>query len=270
VRRRRKTKYVWLPTQNGRQFGVDSTHGFSNGVSLAISLGGAIGSDNIIGWYAPLADVPQDDITNALATEGIGEVINNEYVLKRIVGKCFCWIDLHNSTGSGLVGEQIAPFPVVVTAGMFIARTDPNLPTQPIAAPTAGQALYAPNANHLIREPWIWRRSWILSPCNFGVGLPQMTGSVEGVINTGTAYGGGTFPANNAMFGSVMDGPHIDAKTGRRVRLNERVWFAASATPFAAQAWGPNVDTISGAVFFYNDFRFLGALRKPRARSNFA
>jgi len=259
VRRKRKTRYTWLPIRNGRTFGEESADAAYQDFILDIPING----DVVVGVTPVVADTPQGTITTT-ETEGIGEIIGNEYVLKRIVGKCFVSWTNTNAT-SGAVGiDVLEDAAVLVTAGFFVARAEVGNPDQPIALGES-QILYNPQSAFLTRQPWIWRRSWILGTGGFGPGLSEDIGTT--FPQGGVFRGRGSWPINNAGYGSVQDGPHIDAKTGRRIRLEERLWFAFSGS--LLNGIGTEASMVP-QIEVTLDARYLGALRRPRGRSNFA
>lgn len=247
VRRKRKTRYTWLPIVPGFEW-TDKGNSCVNRFILDIPTDGSV----IAGAVPVLEDQPQDPGT----AEGIGEQVGNEYLLKRIVGKLF----LSTTYAATTTPEQKNYRPIIVTAGFFVARADPTNFSGPIGA-AEGPGLYSPLEANLTRQPWIWRRSWMLGPGGFNF---NGVNPVDQVVPQGLD-GQLSWPLNNYT-GSVLDGPHIDAKTARRIRLEERLWFgiaaaSASTIGFTDVAAFVNVDL---------EARYLGAMRRPRGRSNFA
>lgn len=243
MRRRRRTKYTWLPVIGTA---LEGAGGFIDkwGRDFIVS-----GSTDGAGLVVPLtADLPRnEDIVSA--DEGVlSDAIGQEWFLKRLVGKCFVHFDNPGAAQASIIK---------VTAGFFVARADAGTATVPIGAtatwaagfaPTVYNA-YDPEANATIREPWIWRRTWLL-------GNPA--------IVTDTNWPKGIFPAHNAGFSSSLDGPHIDAKTARRISNDDRLWFAASCCTL------PLGDAVGFAdASIHLDLRILGALRKAHNRGVF-
>lgn len=261
MRRRRKTKYTWLfnTGTDGPSGGVIAED-FWNGRDFGTILVPTNGASTI--QVQPLIlDTPSDDDTSRNHPKSV--YAGNELFIKRIVGKW--WIHqaqlANSSTGS-----------VAVTAGIFVARSDDRTPPDaaanptPIgwpqtgailptityndAAPEARQAIdaYNPASTEAIRQPWIWRRQWIFS----------------NVLTTDGAQLN-TFPQNTAGYHSVLDGPHVDAKTARRIRDEERLWAVVSIRNYPVNITATN----AAAVGVYFDYRVLGAARRQRARSAF-
>lgn len=246
--RRRKSKYIWLPGLGSPEI-TDIPESADNGFSFSCSAQdrGAIAT-SAFALFPILEDTPQEVTSTQENVPNIVDFIGTDYVIKRIVGKVF------------LEALQVAadtPPTAIVTAGFFVARAEDANPVVPIEANNTTQAVsnYDPNFVDNIREPWIWRRSWMLSN----------TGSTNASTNAFR-----TNRSNNMEYGSIQDGPHIDAKTGRRVRNDERLWFACSARiPTTDSAELTNDPAISIVVNGYLDVRVLGALRRARNKSNF-
>jgi len=241
--RRRKTKYQWLFNTGtiGPAANIEDTH---SGRELTVSA--PANGTSAISVADLLLDTPSDEAPVNLP---MGVFQNNEYVIKRIVGKCFGAIDQSAAITGG-------PRRVILTCGIFVARAGDaddgaGAENVPIGFLVGNQAVdnYSPNRAETIREPWVWRRQWILE------------NQVVAAGNPGTA----SFPTTTAGYGSVADGPHIDAKTGRRVGSDERLFFAASARNFPPNATADD-PTI---VRVWIDYRVLGAMRRTRGKSAF-
>lgn len=185
----------------------------------------------------------------------INDILGQEYALRRIVGKLHLW---WQDTTNGATPQDL--YTAQIAAGFFVARagTDPNdLPEGAVnnsvtsfitGVDTFKQ--YSPMSAGAIREPWIWRRTWVLG------NPPASDGNL-----TQTR---GVLPVSNIDYGSVLDGPHIDAKTRRRIRQDERLFFVMT---------GRMLDGGGGTVSLnFNwtlDVRLFGALRKARNKGAF-
>jgi len=195
--------------------------------------------------------------------------LGNEYFLKRIVGKVL--VSFETPLVAGTFSNNVPA--AQVTCGFFIARAgdgdDPNGGANvPIGFGNGFSYLrdYNPDIPDAIREPWIWRRQWIL-------GSARMRRYLEGTADGGTVppqfwpvvYA----PPGTWGYGSVADGPHLDAKTKRKVGNDDRLWWAMSFQPYPRP----------GATFPYTgaviecrahlDYRIFGSLRKARNRGTF-
>jgi len=227
--RRRRARYTWFPNIG---FQGDNPQDDISGFPFTIAVPTAAESLSLVQIFDLIPDFTQEEPTTT--DNNLSDFIGNEYILKRIVGKCFAAVSESNAAGA---------VDIIFGAGFFVARADEAAPQTPIGSSgTDGMLNYAPLGNHTIRHPWIWRRVWKLqnpaSPIQQGV-ITTMSG------------------------GSLQDGPHIDAKSARRVRQDERLFFAIQAGNVGAAA-GAELD-IGG----YLDYRCLGALRKAKNRSAF-
>jgi len=230
--RRRRTRYTWFPVLGTDFEDPDRTLAgfpFNIGAPTTEGLGPV--------FLTPLIADNQQEIATT-NNDNLVDFVGSDYFLKRIVGKIYAF-------ASGNAGS---PPTVNFGAGIFIARKDSTNNDTPLGSSAGTEAdvnfgvLDAAN----MREPWIWRRTWQLR--------------VGGA--TADFAGGGLQSTYQA--GSVLDGPHVDARTARRVRNDERLWLSLqAATVLIDGATDPaNID---GWV----DLRFLGALRKSKNRSAF-
>lgn len=225
MRRTRKAAVVWLPNDGGNtlQAGTNVFKQFQLDIPGPPSIG-------VTGIIPLTVDFPA-----ALGTQDtLSDYEGSAYRLRRIVGKCFVTAeqDAEPPTGS--------PSGCIVTAGFIVLRVDPN------GSPLAGLAAFASYSPQLLdseRDPWIWRRSWILSN-----GSLQLTGGATGF--------NATFPFTNTEYGSVADGPHIDAKTARAVKDEERLFFVASGIALD----GAQGTSIAARVIL--DYRLLASMYK--------
>lgn len=239
--RKRKTRYQWLHitgTQGPGADITDDTAGRDFG-GLAVPANGT--------EVAQIVDLLEDEAPEEQASGlPMGVYENNEYFIKRIVGKFFI--------ATSQVANATAPEAVLVAAGLFIARSeDSNIITdEPIGAfgTTATRDNYSPFHVENNELPWIWQRTWILSNQKSTVGSGQ---------------GNETFPSNTAGYGSVMDGGHIDAKTARRVKKGERLFAIVAARQYPLNA----TSSTNATVRAYIQYRVLGAMRKGHNRSAF-
>lgn len=251
--RRRKTRYTWFPQigAQGSTPGDDTTLIRVQPTAVA-STGDP--SDPIL--FPVIPDAPND--TPATNAEHLSDFIASEYVLRRIVGNYYVGAPSFINTVTQDVVQSYA-----IAVGFFVARCDDEAAgfTSPIGATTVAERRqnYGPLAVQTTREPWIWRRTWVLSPRLF----QATTGAPAQATTTGVAAG--NYPANNYT-GSVAEGSKVDAKTVRRVRGDERLFMAVQSQIL-------EVDSPSGSGLVlgdhFMDLRFLGALRKATQRGVF-
>lgn len=209
IRRRRRRKFLWLPTLGLEalplgQAGDVYWDTFSNALN-------ADGSTTIV-VRDLVPDFPVDATNPPSITPSITEFIRSGYILRRVVGNIYCHIDA-TSNGSG--ADSIAA--VAVTYGMFVARTEQNNPLVPVGA-VAAIDNYGPQDVDCVREPWLFHRNFILSH-------PPSIGAIP---NNGETR----FPATSAGYGSAFEGSFVDQKTLRRVDGDDRLFHVVQVRPY--------------------------------------
>lgn len=228
--RRRKPTVVWLPTIPFANPEQQEVGPFISG-SIIVPGNGGIVSDLIgLTFDFPPEMAPTADFTSLSDFEG------SAYRLRRIVGKCFV-----SATQEAPAGGQpnSRPGGILVCAAFIVLRVNEET-GNPLAA---SNDQYNPLNNDNIRDPWIWRRSWLLSN-GLGAGADQ------------PQYG--EFPFSNVEYGSVWDGPHIDQKTARVISNEERLFFVLGASTLNS------VHTENAHVHYVLDYRLLASMRKQQ------
>lgn len=186
-----------------------------------------------------------DDTTAQYTLRDLTE--GQDWVLKRLVGKAHFWA-LADSFVPTVDWEMLK-----LTLGFFVARA---IDEQPSDIDLVSAEVDPQNVDN-IRQPWIWRRSWVLAN-------PVWTRTASAPI------GGFDFPTSNMEYGSVADGPHIDSKVSRRIMRDQRLWLAASVTginnsgSLSVSSTDP-LPRVSGLI----DLRVLGAMRRSKDRPAF-
>lgn len=148
-------------------------------------------------------------------------VSGSEWSLRRLVGKVF--VSVKEADGSQLTSQRAEL--IECGFGIIVCNTDED------GAPLTDFNEVNPLAQQAAEDPWVFMRHWILGTA------PQNNSAVFvnslGVAATKSAFAGG-FPTSNVGYGSVMDGPHVDAKTSRRIRRDQRLFsvFATRPTRF--------------------------------------
>lgn len=255
--RRRGARYTWLPTL-GTAGPTEGDNSSGRAFTLGVNVDGS--QDTVISAITFDEPLEGDDLAT---NTPLGTVLGNEYFLKRIVGKLHAGFRPIVSQND----DPSRPNAALFGAGFFVARA--NDTSQGAGSPIGSASIservenYSPLSEDTIREPWIWRRVWTLG--NHAKVRSQINPNLTFMAVNGDA--GPLFPPTTAGYGSVADGPHIDAKTARRIKQDERLWFVVSARTWPAgdQITPDNPGIING----YLDFRLLGALRKARQGSAF-
>lgn len=251
---RRRRKFTWLPTVGTVGFSPEEPANsaiISEVIVENVPNGEFLGTpDSVV--FPIINDFPQEpfDSNQGSTTEGIGEIIGNEYVIERIVGELY----VGYTAGNGTSGNAT----VLVCAGIFVARSDSVQPAAPIGLTATN---YSPLALQNIREPWMFYRTWLLSGGFAQVGNPFATASATGLNAVGRTNNGQNAGA------SMFEGPHIDVKSVRRIRQDERCYLTISA-----QGYNPLGDastTLTGKLEIIMNIRALGALRQAKSRGAF-
>lgn len=255
MRRRRRTRHTWLPTI-GDLFDDENVVTATQVGTFQVPATGLIATEII-----PLtADTPAEPVDATVTGHTMADIVGSEYILRRIVGKIHIFPQWAFATAfTHVSGMRVA-------AGFFVARAeDTNVDAAlPVGAgnndPTAINRSYSPLALSTMREPWIWRRKWI-----FGNYLEEARIKNLAAQNSATQIiGYEAAVPNNTWAGSVLDGPHIDAKTVRRVGQDDRLWFAISAQAVDQPPASTNIP-----LTYELDYRLLGSLRKAKQRGAF-
>lgn len=253
---KRRKRFTWMPvlgtkisniepddgrTVSGRAFGIDVFPPSGD------PFPGSQGSQNVL-IFPLIPDVPIDGTVAADQILPLEAIIGNEWFCERIVGSIFVGFRTPDT------GELRARS-VLVTAGVFVARANDQGSgggvDQPIGSASAAERRdnYGPQSVDAIREPWMFRRSWMLG------GAPDIAQAFS------------FFPTSNVFYGDMRSGPHIDVKSVRRIGQDDRLWFAVSTV-----ALGPRTgveETFTQGVQGYVDVRILGNTRKARNDGKF-
>lgn len=257
---------MWLP-ERGQFIGPDTeTSNISNGFEFTLLVPGPSAVPNIITSIFPLVtDIPiDDDAFQGDSIRGLADIVGHDYFIKRIVGKMFAARrELDLPTAGGQLELVSTSKPTVFGAGLFVAKANDSDSgggaDQPVASATPAERNdnYSPLELDAIRDPWIWRRTWVLGAKGLNVVYDPA------VTARNVAY----WPPSTTDYGSMADGPHIDARTKRVVRHKDRLWLSVSAFALSDAEDQPN--TNSGFVSGYFDYRIFGNIIKPRNRGNF-
>jgi len=201
--RRRKPRVVWLPPTNANSLGANATSGYQ---IFVVDVTGTTG-DFAVGEIPLTIDAEGQDPL-AAGTVSLSDLNNSGYRLRRIVGKIFAFQRQQAEPGS--------PTDVAVTAGIIVRRVDPVTGVS-LALQTNAEEV-SPGEIRNYPDPWIWRRTWILSD-------PSSRDPVDNLPGQQTANFGPEGPC-----GGNADGPHVDQKTARIIGPEERLFLNVSST----------------------------------------
>jgi len=235
VRRfKRRSRVTWLPNI-GQTAETDENLGIIYG-AISCSAAGTITTVT-----HPLVKDEQPEQT----TESLAEWTQGGYLLKRIVGKFFC--GMHQKAPEE---GAFTPGFAVLSAGLEVLRCSSDNNPMGAAAPEQN---YATILEGNETDPWIWRRDWILANGNAN--------------DTSTAAEAWEWaPYTNAEYGSVMDGPHVDVKVGRRIGPEERLFL--SLTTFPRNGFATAAVQEDGNIEYMFIYRVLGVPIRSTNRRN--
>lgn len=224
--RRGKPRVVWLPNTNANSVGAVPT---STVQSFVVEPSGILG-DFAVAEIPVTIDSDQDPI--GAADVSLADIFSSGYRLRRLVGKLFI--------SCTQLAEDNAPV-ILVTAGFIIRRAD-NTGTS-LALQVGNAQNLSPGDIENSSDPWIWRRAWLVRN-NLATSAPLLW------VNT---------PSNNYSpgYGSAVDGPHVDVKTGRIVSQEERLFLDVSAMIIVAGG-DPQITT---QIRVLSDVRALASMR---------
>lgn len=231
--RRRREPVFWLPVTGQSPTTSTKPDLFLNQVTVTVP---AQTYDTNLFVREPFDIEPLDTAAGPGLPGDLIYTTAQEIFLKRIVGKIFVAYSADGTPGT-------PPVTIIAGVGLFVART--SYVGGPIAAGAYDPGFdYSPLATSTVKEPWIWRRTWILQDYGTGNRADQ------------------AFPQSNAGYGSVLDGPHVDAKTKRRITNDDTIFMAFDVANLSGA-------TVQGHATFWWQLRGLASTRKPHNRGNF-
>lgn len=211
--RRKRKRVLWLPNEVPQTEGQPRVNFVNGNINVLAVLGGI---NTVI--HALTVDYPAEAIQAAgPQPPTVADYTRSGYRLERIVGKFHCGM-------SQLLGDgQVTFFPTscLLALGFIVLRVD-ELTGAPLRAATPDQ--YSPLVDNNERDPFLWRRTWLLAN---DVGIPLAT-AVDPLSNG---------PRANSDYGSTWDGPHIDTSSRRIIRDEERL-FAVVSTANTSKVTG--------------------------------
>lgn len=256
--RRRRRNGTWFPVFAGQY--TAGTGGTFNPAGIGFAFSNVVEGNNLA-VSALTYDEPREPGAVQTSTTSLLDVLGEEWFLKRIVGKFNVarFVDPANDPATD------AGPPVLACLGFFVARADQTTPNVPNGFNSLTQAevyaQYNPLAAQTQREPWLFRRTWLLGGNTNGQQI-QNVGGTNFVFPTTLT---GAFPSANWQFPGTFDGPHLDIRTRRRISSDDRLYaaFAVEAAIFGISA------VVTTNVTAFLDYRIFGSPRRPRNRGNF-
>lgn len=253
-RRRKRRTGLWLPVlgqsfeQSEGETYYDGSHNFT---LLPVNNHNADGP--IVEVHPIVKDATQtpEAVFGDTASTFRDLVNGQDWTCQRIVGKFHARVYPSQSQDTNDSNEYWAF--LKVSLGFFVARASDDEQAQPDLYTNE----FDPNQLNNVDNPWMFRRTWILKN-------PQTYVTPELFSNDSD------FPQTTAGYGSVLDGPHIDVKSKRRIKRDERLWCVIAAAGFngtqittsVAEGQQPN---LRGNL----DLRVYGGLRRPMKSAQF-
>lgn len=243
--RRKRPKVAWFPTFGGEENVQHDAEPWA-GVEAEVNFDTSVPGDGVIYNAFPLTfDASKAALDAAQSTNvpTIRDIVQgNEWRLRRIVGKAFI------STWHSTLGSSYTSL-LDVALGFIVCECHDD------GTPTTDFNQVNPLAQDSMEDPWIWRRRWMLNPF-----APVVQNLATSSQNNPGLWG---YPQTTSDYGSVADGPHIDAKTARVIHRSERLFAIVAARRFSN--WGaddpPSPGFADTGLRLFLDYRLLGSLR---------
>lgn len=265
MRRKRRTRYTWFPIIGSDGPGETGDDFNTLHAELTIAPDGS----TTVAINPLIPDVPLEG--NAIPTGSPGQLVGalgQEYVIERIVGNCF----LSVSGPADDAPAAVFPKTFLIGVGIFVARANDDTSGggagQPIGSATAAErnGNYSPLSPDPIREPWMYRNTWLLA-----TGRQDSNPNAQWVHFNGDGQQAGISLHTTNTYSSGKAGPHFDVKSVRRIHTDERLWLVLAARTLDNEfvpGVQPNTVLPEGVAMVF-DYRVLGALRRAHNRSNF-
>lgn len=233
--RRRKPRVVWLPPTNANS--LDSGTGTNGYQIFAVDVAGTTVGTFAVGEIPLVIDAEDDDPLGA-GTVTLADVESSGYRLRRIVGKIFCFQRQRQDING-------PPDKVLVTAGIIVRRTDPTSGLSLALGNANAAELLSPGQIRNFADPWIWRRTWVLSDESSVGQAAQFPRQASSNIGPEGPCAGN------------LDGPHVDQKTARIIGPEERLFLNVSSTILNPGADGQ----VTASTLVVTDLRVLASMR---------
>lgn len=211
----------------------------SDGLTNVLNAGDAggvqVGPKVLVPDFTPEQSAVAADLGSTLHDR----VAGNAWLLNRIVGKLH--FACHSNQGD-VADPDVTWAGIYLTFGIFVARAKDD--NQGVADLTPKEADPTQVDNQM--NPWVFRRSWILSNPLF----VAVNGNVP------------QWPSTTSGYGSMADGPHIDSKSKRIIQREHRLFYVVNARGYDGRTLGVSGDTTLQPSFSgLLDLRVYGALR---------
>lgn len=201
-----------------------------------------------------------------IPTQSLADLMSSAWRVRRIVGKIHASFNPLFTPDGDPGAINAGPPACIFAAGLMVRQVDANGVVTNQSVDLLEQDDYD--------DPWIWRRTWVLGQdagyTQFGANLATASNTnfertpIGNNLST-RQFGFSLFPKTNAHYGSVVDGPHVDAKTNRIIGPEDRLMLHLAAKSLPIE---PGLNTRAGSVTGVYDFRLLGHLMSATNRRN--
>lgn len=272
-RRRRRRTVQWFPPI-GTAVNVDQDVTRKTGVvtfELDVLNGSEINIDLALTFDFGTEEL-QAFASENTPTMTLSDLQGSSWRCRRIVGNIWAAYFPGSIADNEHIGVNTAPTACQFKAGLMVRAVEGQ------ASNTVRNA--SPLDSDDWTDPWIWQRGWILGQSATINNASPFPGPIIGndlYVNrpVGGGIGGDNghrevgfsfFPNCNAWYGSVKDGPHVDAKTNRIIAPEERLMLtlATQKLPLQPNTAVQNVGKVIGAY----DLRLLGSIMRSTNRRN--
>lgn len=261
--KRRVYRGTWFPIQGTSWLGGEEGDFYDNSITDFtdfVAVDRALGPSVVV--HPVTQDYTQQPALSAGESTNLRPTLRDftegqDYLLKALVGNLYIYVD-NGETGSNVFNQNNEWTHVQVAAGFFIARAQDDDQSLPDLTLDEVDPLQAKN----IQNSWIWRRNWLLdNPMN--ARIYGVSGSPESPFTVAT------FQNWDNHINSDLTGPHFHTKTRRRVKREERLWFALSAIGWDGGRASVNPGGPQPFVKFNLDIRMFGKMMKGKASATF-
>lgn len=238
--RRRRPRVLWLPNEVAQGEGLPRVNYWASNINVLPALG-AINTTIL----TLTVDYPAEAVQAAgPQPPSVADYTRSGYRLERLVGKFHAGMRQQIGDGQAVIYPSVA----VLALGFIVLRVD-ELTGAPLRAATPDQ--YSPLVDDNERDPFIWRRTWVLVD---DLGSGTTTNAQNGLANA---------PRSTDAYGSALDGPHIDTQTRRIIRDEERLFAVVSTANLSFQ-----VGSAPNTIDFILDYRLLVTPKNMGNRNN--
>lgn len=227
MRSRRKQRVVWLPPDPNNRIAQQGPVGPTFNSLGTAEIITAQNPGDFAGTAFPVAgDIGNADNFVMDGAHSLSDLFNSGYRLRRICGQLFVCCRQRQYQ------DVLSATNWLVTAAFQVMRVDTT--GNPVDAQAAAPDILVNQDN-----PWIWRRSWLMT--NFGAFTPGPDDPYGSVSNLGL---------------SVREGTFVDQKTARIVGPDERLFMNVQVTTLNGSG---GVD-LTGIQLYWN-LRFVASLK---------